>query len=679
MAVTLTTEQLAVELRVITAESDTIPPGQLAVLTRSRAAAVAAVDAYAPSAPVDLANEAAIRLASWLFDRAGAENRGGNPFVQSGAAQLLSRHRSRSVRAPSAAASTSSSSSSSSGVDEAAVNALITAALASYSPVDATARAAAAAAQGTASEAQQEARAAVPKAGGTMTGPLVLPGAPTQDQHAATKGYVDAAPSAGGGADQTARAAIHRLQDVTADLHLDGRANYVQVDDATKIAFAVAGVPNNTAVAAGDAALDVSGITFAGELDSVSSASIDQNGDSIEGIVRLASDLDRSEWELRIRNLRYPGGHWSPIQVTNGGAYNYYFTGFGAGDFRAWRSQHTTTYEGGLGEGADAIRASLADLVNRTRDLTLDGATRLVENTDAAVGAVAVATILIANEIAIEEQDQRLDVQGIVFQPVRTGSFRFGTASATQTIRPLLKLKSTESVPLWRVRFVERDGRVVDFVGGGWVPILVDNGEAGFSYFISGEADSVRFSLYKTTGEATYHGALVDGIVDLDALAAAVAARLLPTGGADGQVLGHASGSPAWQAAAAGGDGPSLAQVHTVSFQSATAFGSSNKTRGSGWTIPAGRLIQLRVRHRSQPALWWKSPIIQTDLLRSFDPKSAGSADLGDDDAYETPPVRKAGGGNPIRFGRTSANELLVNLTGSYASAAFRVDVMELT
>ncbi len=59
---------------------------------------------------------------------------------------------------------------------------------------DATARAAAA-------SAQAKADAALPKAGGTMAGKIVLDGAPTEDLHPATKKYVDDNPGGDGGND----------------------------------------------------------------------------------------------------------------------------------------------------------------------------------------------------------------------------------------------------------------------------------------------------------------------------------------------------------------------------------------------------------------------------------------------------------------------------------------------
>ena len=72
---------------------------------------------------------------------------------------------------------------------------------------DATARAAAAAAQATAN-------AALPVAGGTMTGKITLDGAPTDDLHAASKKYVDDNAGSTSATDQTARDAAKAAKDV---------------------------------------------------------------------------------------------------------------------------------------------------------------------------------------------------------------------------------------------------------------------------------------------------------------------------------------------------------------------------------------------------------------------------------------------------------------------------------
>ena len=68
---------------------------------------------------------------------------------------------------------------------------------------------------------------------------------------------------------------------------------------------------------------------------------------------------------------------------------------------------------------------------------------------------------------------------------------------------------------------------------------------------VTGTAAHAGTSKYR----GVFDGIFEDGIVDLDALAAAVAARLLPTGGANGKFLGHTSGAPAWVDAPAGGGG----------------------------------------------------------------------------------------------------------------------------
>ena len=86
MAVTLTVAQLANALRV----GDTAEETEL--VTRLLAASTAAVERYAPDAPNAIADEAAIRLAGYLFDMPHAPGgaRYANALRNSGAAGLLS-------------------------------------------------------------------------------------------------------------------------------------------------------------------------------------------------------------------------------------------------------------------------------------------------------------------------------------------------------------------------------------------------------------------------------------------------------------------------------------------------------------------------------------------------------------------------------------------------------------
>ena len=76
---------------------------------------------------------------------------------------------------------------------------------------------------------------------------------------------------------------------------------------------------------------------------------------------------------------------------------------------------------------------------------------------------------------------------------------------------------------------------------------------------------SLRSSTHNV-GFNTWGGQYKAGSVGIDALAAAVAARLLPTGGSDGQFLGRSSSAPAWVAAPSGGGGGGGAR-NTIAFK----------------------------------------------------------------------------------------------------------------
>ena len=192
-------------------------------------------------------------------------------------------------------------------------------------------------------------------------------------------------------------------------------------------------------------------------------------------------------------------------------------------------------FDGILGEGADGIRAQLEDVQRRSRDLRLDGAHRYETVTNTDVAAVAAVTILTADQIAIDNGDKALDVQGVTFGTVLNNA-DFGTASATQTVIPVIRLADDENLSDWRIVY-RRQSRDTVFAGGGWTgPLSVANGTAGFSYYLPGAQDRSVATLRKNTEETTYHGFLSEGIVDLDALSTAVAARLLPTGASDKQV-----------------------------------------------------------------------------------------------------------------------------------------------
>lgn len=94
MAFPITRTELAAALRVVDA-SDT---GDGPLLDRMAAVASSLVDEHAPSAPVLVQEEAAVRVGSWLYDAPVDRLAGAAPMLASGAAALLSPWRARSVQ-----------------------------------------------------------------------------------------------------------------------------------------------------------------------------------------------------------------------------------------------------------------------------------------------------------------------------------------------------------------------------------------------------------------------------------------------------------------------------------------------------------------------------------------------------------------------------------------------------
>ena len=93
MAVTITAIQLAAALRLGDGETALVEP-QLSQINRVLASATALVEDYAPNAPEGIQNEAAIRLAAYLYDAPpGASQRFVNAMANSGAQALLARFR----------------------------------------------------------------------------------------------------------------------------------------------------------------------------------------------------------------------------------------------------------------------------------------------------------------------------------------------------------------------------------------------------------------------------------------------------------------------------------------------------------------------------------------------------------------------------------------------------------
>ena len=102
MAVTLS--DLAVAMR-LSADGADLPQAQQNILTRLMGVADAHIELLAASAPESVKDEAAIRMAAYLYEAPAAGRRDGyaNAFVNSGAAALLSYWTPRSFAEPPAA------------------------------------------------------------------------------------------------------------------------------------------------------------------------------------------------------------------------------------------------------------------------------------------------------------------------------------------------------------------------------------------------------------------------------------------------------------------------------------------------------------------------------------------------------------------------------------------------
>ena len=258
-------------------------------------------------------------------------------------------------------------------------------------------------------------------------------------------------------------------------------------------------------------------------------------------------------------------GTWSGEQVASDSSWLYYRISFYEGDgFSAGKVQaggsDVFEWEGSLTKDSvetqlDAlgIPQQIDALKNVTRDLHLDGATKLVKNTAAATAGVARVAIANSALQAIEAGTQSLNVQGVTFTATLANA-HFGT-TATTTDKAIIRLAQTEDRSDWRILFDS-----TAFLAGGWVPISVSNGTAGYDYYISGQVDrTTEIALYKSTEETTFHGELVDDSVTTDKLANSIVATLgrVPSANPGNNLVWKTDGSgdPDWRADATGGSG----------------------------------------------------------------------------------------------------------------------------
>ena len=243
------------------------------------------------------------------------------------------------------------------------------------SGTDATARAAAAA-------AQAKADAALPKAGGTMTGKITLDGAPTSNLHAATKKYVDdnagTGTGTGTGTDQSDE--INRLTHLTRDIHVV-KVETTWTDLADSAADMFWTVPINNAITLTDA-------NFTGKGASITiPSSVSERTTYV--FVRVAAGTDISKWRVYEAPHYATANVWGRaedegVTIPSGDTYDYWMAVINLNETaeETWKLQKRdeidhTRYDGDLGGEALAhvtgISDSIVDLQELTRDLhTLD-------------------------------------------------------------------------------------------------------------------------------------------------------------------------------------------------------------------------------------------------------------------------------------------------------------------
>ena len=101
MAVTLTPQELAAHLGIVTSDTQPIPGPYVTMVVDSLQAATELVERRAPLAPTDSQNMAVTQIAGYWFQspRSAPQRFGHNAWLHSGAAQILAPHIERRAQA----------------------------------------------------------------------------------------------------------------------------------------------------------------------------------------------------------------------------------------------------------------------------------------------------------------------------------------------------------------------------------------------------------------------------------------------------------------------------------------------------------------------------------------------------------------------------------------------------
>jgi len=568
MAVTVGDVALALRL-IATADAD-LDAGNTAILTRLLGTAEALVDVFADVAPDAVKDEATVRLASYLYDVSPGQGRRdayANGLVNSGAGSLLSFWHDPTGGGMAAAAQA--------GIDTAAVNALIATAILSH--------------------------AGMPNV--HHTPPQI-----TGDGNVDLSAYatVAALEQAVGGTNRRFSGAVaddahHELSvnlanDVaTFDDILDGRNLYV------------------------DASLHLS--EGEGRLE------VHLGSDKIGEVLGLDAN-DNAIGRVRLPVPRNDEGGYDSIAIT---------ARFTASDDSILSGFRLDVFAPPLDADETAIAArdrlaftarQLAPIRRQLRDLiSIDGAETFATATDADAGLAFATDLSIPNTGFVKSITAIPAVPAALYANIptdhRLGDYRiawrfrdFTEYTSGATFRPAAEPSNDVHTYQASLDFGGReqpppDLQSVTLEYHGYRVVSKYQGELGDGIVgMDALSDAVKMALsgggggggdgnvdltdYRTATQiaalisnavsthaglpnAHHAAAIANGSVVLASLAAAVQARLLPTGGTNGQILGRSGGNPVWQAAPAGGGGftaiPPRTSVSSFNANRWTNFG----------------------------------------------------------------------------------------------------------
>ena len=355
---------------------------------------------------------------------------------------------------------------------------------------DATARAAAAAAQATAD-------AALPKAGGTMTGKVTLDGAPTDDLHAATKKYVD--DNAGGAA--------------------PAKATNDQVD-----AVASTGTALSASLAA-RTTLDDAGFLTVRKAVRLLQRVLKTASATARGVVLLARAEDVAATETDTSRVTTVANVKALLARI--------------GDATASTAAAAAK---GAADDAAAAAAQNADRIGLLNDVTKD-----LHASEKASWVRGADPSLCALAIIAGETPVNIDVAGAAWATtVRDWNYDPVGDDGVEDNQLMIRLKNSEPGGRWSYAVEDADGNVISGYQAHWGIEPVQNGEDGYTYFAASPVpvEAAAISVFKAAHETYYDGEMrgtfEGGIIPLEALDAAARAAIAAGGGAaDENFIGY--------------------------------------------------------------------------------------------------------------------------------------------